>query len=199
MSDEFTKERDGVRRAPPSEIAWPKGQASDERRSVAGPSARLLGGLPMLPATSGVRVLYLLALFTAFAPRPGSSWVGLAVGGGWLAVLGWSALAIAAVAVWRGVTVLLYRHRLTAPAPTGSARWLRIFGIVLMAVGVVVYVLHFGRMSIRRMAKDGFFGFIRALSGGATRLCLAGRFGMSAAEVTASSLDFDRAATIGKV
>ncbi len=150
MSDEFTKERDGVRRAPPSEIAWPK-QASDERRSVAGASA----GLPMLPATSGVRALYLFALFTAFAPRPGSSWVGLAVGGGWLAVLGWSALAIAAVAVWRGVTVLLYRHRLTAPAPTGSARWLRIFGIVLMAVGVVVYVLHFFIGPLGRLIYPG--------------------------------------------
>lgn len=137
MSERTIRGHDGIHRAPRSETACPKGQTPDDAREVRLARAQI----PLAPATTEERWLYLLALLTVLAPVPGSGWARLATGGGPLVLMGLPALAILALATWRAVQVIRDRGRLAAPALAGRIRWMRKIALAIMAVGVVVTML----------------------------------------------------------
>lgn len=166
-----------VRRAPSSEIAWPNGKAPDAPQVSVGRPAEPITRLRS-PASS-LRALYVLTLITSIVPLKGSSWVGLATGGGWLAVLGLTTVILVALAVWRVIQVMRDRHRLAAPPVAGVTRALRVAGVVLMVLGVVVFLLHFfigssGRWIAPRGSDNGIEFFVVGLA-----LSMFGGFGVA--------------------
>lgn len=151
MSDETTRGRDGIRRAPRSEMTWPKGQTPSASHNI--PAER--SPRPLAPAHAQVWVLYLLALLTVLMPVPGSGWVRLATGSGPLMMLGLPSLLIMVLAVWRAAQVLRDRRHLAAPPALGAALWIRRVAVALMAFGVLVTVLQIFTGPIARAIFHG--------------------------------------------
>jgi uncharacterized membrane protein len=101
----------------------------------------------------GLRVAYTLVLLGLLLPigLSASGWVGLTFGrGGRGAVMIVGMLLFAALVLWRLIVVVSGRARLELPVTTGALHALRIFGIVCICLGAVVFILDiFGRPLLR--------------------------------------------------